>query len=199
MSPLQAALVEADRQANSEGAVWDSLRRIAGELQRLDIPYAVVGGLALQHFGIQRSTQDIDILVTPGGLERIHRKLVGHGYQPNSPGGRHLRDDVTRIRIEFLMAGEFPGDGQPKPVAFPDPGPVSAPSEVGIRFVKLETLIELKLASAMTAPHRIKDRADVLELIHVESLGSQFADRLHEYVRKDFLELASLPPPSDRD
>jgi hypothetical protein len=65
--------------------------------------------------------------------------------------------------------------------------------------VKLQTLIELKLASAASAPHRIKDRADVLELIHLRSLPADYAEGLNEYVRKDFRELAALPPPREPD
>jgi len=29
------------------------------------------------------------------------------------------------VRIEFLVSGQYPGDGKPKPVAFPDPADVA--------------------------------------------------------------------------
>lgn len=192
--------MEADLQMERQGYVWQTLRRLAGELERLGIPYAVVGGIALQHHGLQRSTQDVDFLLgSKEDLNRIHATLIGHGYTHKSPQSRHLRDDVTRVRIEFLVAGDYPGDGKPKPVAFPPPSAVAEESEDGIRFVRLETLIELKLASAKTAPHRIKDRADVLELIHLLSLPPAFAEHLNPYVQPDFCELAALPPPSEPD
>jgi hypothetical protein len=191
--------MEADRQTQGEGYVWDTLRRIAGELDRLGIPYAVAGGIALQHFGLQRSTQDVDVLVEADGLALLHQRLVGRGYLRKSPQSRHLRDEVTRIRIEFLVAGEYPGDGQPKPVRFPSPQDVGELSAEGIRFVNLKTLIELKLASAKSAAHRIKDRADVLELIHLLGLAADFAEQLDPYVREEFRELAALPPPSEQD
>jgi hypothetical protein len=41
----------------------------------------------------------------------------------------------------------------------------------------------------MTAPDRLKDLADVQELIKAKSLDSSFAMSLHSYVRKRFLEL----------
>ena len=188
--------MEADRQTQGEGYVWDTLRRIAGELDRLSIPYAVADGIALQHFGLQRSTQDVDVLVEADGLAQLLQRLVGRGYLRKSPESRHLRDEVTRIRIEFLVAGEYPGDGQPKPVRFPPPQDVGELSAEGIRFVNLKTLIELKLASAKSAAHRIKDRADVLELIHLLGLAADFAEQLDPYVREEFRELAALPPPS---
>jgi hypothetical protein len=55
------------------------------------------------------------------------------------------------------------------------------------------------MASAKSAAHRIKDRADVLELIHLLSLPVAFADRLDPYVQQEFRDLAALPPPSERD
>jgi hypothetical protein len=50
------------------------------------------------------------------------------------------------------------GDGFPKPVSFPDPQ--EAAVEIGgIRVITLERLIELRLASGMTAAHRLRDLA----------------------------------------
>lgn len=60
----------------------------------------------------------------------------------------------------------------------------------GIRFLNLEALIELKLASGMTAITRLKDLGDVIELIKVRNLGEDFADKLNPYVREKYLELA---------
>lgn len=191
--------MEADEQTQRRGQVWSTLRRIAAELDRLNIPYIVAGGIALQHHGLQRSTQDLDLIVHPADLPQIHARLVGHGYHQKTPGSRHLRDDVTRIRIEFLVSGEYPGDGQPKPVVFPEPQSAAERSEDGFYFINLPALIELKLASAKTAPHRIKDRADVLELIHLLALPADFADRLNPYVQPDFRALAGLPPPREPD
>ena len=70
------------------------------------------------------------------------------------------------------------------------PEPTSASVEIGgIQIVTLEKLIELKLASGMTAPHRLKDLADVQELIKFRNLQKDFAERLDPYVRHKFLEL----------
>jgi len=200
MSRLREQLMEADEQTERRGVVWETLRRIAGELDRLKIPYAVVGGIALQHFGIGRSTEDVDLLIgSAGELRKLHERLVGHGYRLKAPGSRHLRDDISRVRVEFLIAGEYPGDGKPKPVSFPQPQSVAERDADGVAFVGLEKLIEMKLASAKSAPQRIKDRADVLELIHRLGLKADFAERLHPYVQSDFLELAALPPPNEPD
>ena len=59
----------------------------------------------------------------------------------------------------------------------------------GTKFVTLEKLIELKLASGISAPHRLKDLADVQELIKYKNLDANFADKLDPYVRAKYLEL----------
>jgi hypothetical protein len=41
----------------------------------------------------------------------------------------------------------------------------------------------------MTAPHRLKDLADVQELIKLKNLSAEFADKLNLFVREKFLEL----------
>jgi hypothetical protein len=158
------ALSEGSRFFEGRSAVQAALERMAGRLDQLGIPYAVVEGMALFHHGYRRFTEDIDILVTESDLARIHEQLEGRGYLPLFPNSRHLRDTQDGVRIVFLTTGGYPGDGQPKPVAFPDPEPVSIESD-GIRYVNLPTLIELKLASGMSSPGRLRDLADVQELI----------------------------------
>ena len=53
-------------------------------------------------------------------------------------------------------------------------------------MLDLRTLIELKIASWMTAPHRPRDMDDVIRLIKIHGLQREYADRLHEYVREEY-------------
>jgi len=165
------------------------LRRISSRLDELGILYAVAEGMALGAHGYVRATADVDILVTEEGLGSVHRELEGLGYVPPFTGSKNLRDVGSSVRIEFLVAGQYPGDGKPKPVAFPDPA--SAAIEIdGVKYLKLDKLIELKLASGMTGGvNRMKDLVDVVELIQICSLPADTADRLDPYVRDKFKEL----------
>ena len=97
-----------------------------------------------------------------------------------------------------MTTGEYPGDGKPKPVSMPVPADASMEID-GIRFVTLEKLIELKLASGISAPHRLKDLADVQELIKIKHLDADFADRLDPYVRAKYLELQDAVSKSELD
>lgn len=169
--------------------VHRALREITKRLRDLGVDYAVAGGMALVAHGYDRTTVDVDILVTPQGLKTIHDSLEGLGYVPPFAGSKQLRDTQTGVRIEFIVTGQFPGDGKPKPVAFPDPAAASVEID-GIRYVDLPTLLELKLASGMTNPGRLRDLADVQELIRVLKLPRDYAAKLNPYVREKFVELA---------
>jgi hypothetical protein len=182
------ALNEGSRHFENDSAVFKALHRIAKRLDAIDVPYAILGGMALFHYGLRRFTEDVDLLVTKDDLERIHEKLDGLGYVRPHTKSKHLRDAECGVRIEFLTTGDYPGDGKPKPVSFPDPSSVSSIAD-GIRYVTLETLIELKLASGMSNAGRLKDLADVQELIKARRLPREYADGLNPFVREKFSEL----------
>lgn len=160
-------LAEAERFHMGTGKVHETLRTLVADLSHEGIDYAIVGAMALNAHGYRRETVDIDVLVKPEGLQAFRERLAGRGYAPKSSGARKsFLNTQTRVPIEFLITGEFPGDEQPKPVAFPDPVSV-AESVEGIKVVSLPEIINLKLASGMTAPHRLRDLADVQDLIRI--------------------------------
>jgi hypothetical protein len=174
---------------DEKSAVHKSLHKITSRLKELNIPYAVVGGMALFSHGVRRFTEDVDLLLTPEGLAAVHRELDGLGYTPPFKGSKQLRDAETGVRIEFLVTGQFPGDGKEKPVAFPDPANVGTEIN-GIQFLRLENLIELKLASGMTGGvGRLKDLADVVAIIKELKLRADFAGKLNPYTQEKFMEL----------
>src|SRR5262245_59202703 len=107
-----------------DSIVHKALRKITKRLHDLGIPYAVVGGMAMFFHGYRRFTEDVDLLVTRENLAEIHQQLEGLGYVPPFAGSKQLRDAEYGVRVEFLVTGEYPGDGLPKPIAFPDPAKV---------------------------------------------------------------------------
>jgi hypothetical protein len=164
-----------------ESRVHVALTALAARLDELEIPYAILGGLALNAYGYLRATVDVDVLVTRDGLERFRAAALGRGYLEKFPGSRGVRDTARNVGIDIVLAGDYPGDG-------PDPATAAVKGEA-FSVVSLETLIELKIASGMTAPHRLRDLADVIELIRANGLAADYAERLHPYVRDRFTEL----------
>jgi hypothetical protein len=131
--------------------------------------------MALNAYGYRRTTSDVDVLVRRDGLESFKSAYLGRGYVEKFPGSKGLRDATENVPIDVILTGEYPGDGDEKPVVFPDPAEAAVRGE-RFALLPLETLIELKLASGMTAPHRLRDLADVIELIRVNAGARRLRD-----------------------
>jgi hypothetical protein len=183
-----AGVEDAGRFFMGDADVQRALRKLVATLDAAHIPYAIAGAMALNEYGYRRVTTDIDVLLTRDGLAAFKALVLGLGYVEKFAGSRGLRDTENNVIIDVLIAGDYPGDGQPKAVVFPDPGVVARRGEHGA-FVPLTTLLELKLASGLSAPHRLKDLADVLELVRAASLPRELSEQLDASVRPKFLEL----------
>jgi hypothetical protein len=169
--------------------IHSAARRISEALSEMEIPFAIAGALAANAHGHVRTTDDVDILVRPEGLREFKQKWLGRGWVEKFAGSKGIRDTVHNVNIDVLLTGEYPGDGQPKPVAFPDPTAVAEFDSDGMPIVSLRALVELKLASGMTAPDRPRDLDDVIQLIRANELASDFGGQLNPYVRSKFQEL----------
>ena len=170
------------------GKINDAARAIASILDASRIPYAIVGALGLNAHGYARFTEDVDLLLTKEGLAQLKASVLGRGYAEKFPGSRGLRDTVNNVPIDVILTGDFPGDGKPKSVVFPEPSAVCIRTELG-NVIRLETLLELKIASGLSAPHRLRDLSDALELIKVNRLDESYAQLLDLSVRDKFAEL----------
>jgi len=166
-------------------AVLDSLSR---RLDREEIPFALIGALAMRVHGYTRHTEDIDILTTKDGLDRIHERLVGRGIVPRARGLRKkLRETEHYVDIDVITAGEHAGSGE-SPVVYPDPRQEGFVVRDGRRVPDLPLLISFKLASGIWG-RREKDLGDAQELIKSNRLPKSFARKLDEALRPKFLEL----------
>ena len=183
-----AGVEHATRFFKGDADVQRALSKLARLLEQAGIPYVVIGAMALNEYGYRRVTIDVDILLTCQGLEALKERALGHGYVEKFPGRRGLRDTEHGVSIDVVLAGEYPGDGRPKPVRFPDPARVSIRG-ARVALVPLAVLIELELASGMSAPHRLRDLADVLELIRSARLPAELAEELDPFVRDKYREL----------
>lgn len=186
---FDAMLREAGAYFVKQGRLHETLHRLASRLDTERIAYAILGGMALGEHGYVRMTEDVDVLLTAEGLRGFQDHLVGRGYVATHPGAqRSFRDAESGVRIEILVTGEFPGDRKPKPVAFPDPRTAAVEVD-GLRILALARIVELKVASGTTAPHRLRDLADVQEIIKARHLGADFAAQLDPSVRAAYLDL----------
>ena len=183
-----AGLEHATKFFMGQSNVHRALMRLIEVLEGDGIAYAIVGALALNEYGYRRTTEDVDVLLTREGLAEFKAKHLGRGYVEKFEGSKGMRDTIHGIGIDVLLSGEYPGDGKPKPVRFPDPASACVKGE-RVALLPLERLLELKLASGMTAPHRLRDLADALELIRVLGLPEDLGEQLNPYVRQKYTEL----------
>ncbi|HSF15472.1 MAG TPA: hypothetical protein VLK65_07955 [Vicinamibacteria bacterium] len=200
-SSVWQVLREGSRFFMKEGDVYETLRALVSRLNQEGLDYAIIGAMALAAHGYRRFTEDVDILLTPEALVQFRERLLGLGYLPAFSGAKKtFRDTRTGVKIEVMTTGEYPGDGKPKPVVFPHPVEARIDKE-SLWVIKLEELIELKLASGLSAPHRLKDLADVQELILHLRLPLELSKRLHDSVRSEYERLwlgAQQAPPDSR-
>ena len=179
---------------SSEDSIDRTIVDLAKDLENLKLDYAIVGGNALKVHGFKRFTTDVDVLLAKGGRQVFSQKLVGRGYAPRFEKAKSkFRNTVFNVNIDLLEAGDFPGDGKPNEIAFPDPKEhsftITGSFGVIIRYLNLLTLIQLKLASYQSLPSsRERDKLDVVELLKVSHLDESYASKLHPVVRNTFVE-----------
>jgi hypothetical protein len=156
-------------------AVWETVRRITDRLREERIDYAIVGGIAMAIHGYWRFTNDVDVMTTREGLRRVHERLVGGGYSL-CDSRQTLRDTQTGVDVEFITTATDPEK--------------SAVARSGISVVSLSKLIELKLASGLSAEHRrLRDLADVQDLIIALKLPRDLGEDIDPSVRDVFYRM----------
>lgn len=169
--------------------VHDTMRRLAKVFHEMEIPFAIAGAMAANAHGHRRTTADVDILTRREDLTRFKDCWIGRGWLDLFEGSKGFRDTMNGVKVDVLIVGDYPGDGKVKPVSFPTPESVWEIHDGGLPFLNLKTLLELKIASGMTAAHRLQDLADAIQLIRVNALGQDYAGQLDPFVQEKFIEL----------
>ncbi len=169
--------------------VHDTMRRLAKALSDLEIQFAIAGAMAANAHGLRRTTADVDVLMRRNDLTRFKDLWIGRGWLDLFEGSKGFKDTLSGVKVDVLIVGDYPGDGKAKPVAFPTPESVREFRDEGVPYLALKTLLELKIASGMTAVHRLQDLADAIQLIRINALSQDYVDQLNPFVRDKFTEL----------
>lgn len=194
----QAALAEAQRFFMGQANVQAAAKNLAARLSELGIPYAICGGLAVAAHGHVRVTVDVDVLLTAEGLRQFKQRWLGRGWVERFPGSKGMNDAVNGVKIDVLLTGDFPGDGKPKAVSFPDPALVAEVRD-DTAILSLRALVQLKLASGQSAAHRLQDLADVIALIRANALALEWGRELDPSVQQKYQELWEAAQAVDED
>ena len=171
--------------------IHDTMRRLSAALREIGVPFAIAGAMAANAHGHKHTTADVAVLLHSEGLKAFKARWSGLGWIDLFEGSKGFRDTRNNVKVDVLLAGQYPGDGRPKPVAFPAPESVAEERVDGLPYINLVSLLELKLASGMTAGHRLQDLADVIQLIRANQLPQDYADKLNPFVRQKYGEMWS--------
>src|SRR5262245_65070261 len=89
--------------------VHKTMRRLVKRLERAGIPYAVMGGMAVNAHGHRRTTGDLDVLLTGEGFTQFRELFVPKKYGTVPKRSRRFVDKANDITVDVLVTGLFPG------------------------------------------------------------------------------------------
>jgi hypothetical protein len=97
--------------------IFDEFSEIIRHIEKENIRYAIVGGVAMAFYAEPRFTQDIDMLLEPNDFEKARRVLSLHGYIESAEPWTFKSTPLTLHRflkaigneqmiIDLLVAGD---------------------------------------------------------------------------------------------
>lgn len=155
-----------------------SIERIVRAMNAAEVPFIVVGGLAVVAHGYGRQTQDLDLVIRldESVIRRAFAALAGLGYHPRVPVTVEMFADPRRraqlaADKRMVVLSFFSERHRETPIGLFAAEPFDFAAEYGaalreeaapgapLRIVRLATLLRLKRAAG-----RPQDLADVAEL-----------------------------------
>ena len=160
------------------------LRRVTNALNTAEIPYAVIGGNAVQHWVAQvdesvvRNTRDVDIIINRSDLRTVIEVLENVGFIYRRSAGVTMfldgPDAKARDAVRVVFAGEKVREEYPEPV------PAIEDYELmqNVRTLPIESLVKMKLTS-----FRDRDRVHIRDMISVGLVDETWPARFPEELR----------------
>ncbi|MBE3037312.1 MAG: hypothetical protein IMZ62_00640 [Chloroflexi bacterium] len=169
--------------------MMEVVRRFHALSRKHDLPYCVVGGMAVIRNGLLRTTGDVDILT----FKKDWRKVLPLMGEISSEGPDNCVDKKTGITIDILFADE---DWE-MVMEMPDPRKVGEYDEkMGASFIGLHDLVQLKMAVYLSKLKEhgpataAKDLGDVQGLMknNLSKFSKEIVADYHPAVRKQCME-----------
>lgn len=155
-----------------------SIHAAAAALDASGTPFALIGGVALDAWGVPRATKDVDFAVPYGKAEEVAKLLEAPSLQtrPLRIGGVALRDAVRNLRIDFIDRRFYFGPLFREAIA--EAAEAARKVRVGERdvpLVSLEYLLAMKLVSGED-----KDDIDAGRILRLKMLDYKKAREIIE-------------------
>lgn len=183
-----------DRIEKAVEKVKDRLRRVTRALNAANIPYAVVGGNAVQHWvsqvdeSVVRNTQDVDIIINEPDLEPAILVLEKEGFFFRNSAGVSMFLDGPNAKARDAVHVLFAGKKVREDYAEPVPNIEDFEWIEDARTLPFEPLVRMKLTS-----FRRKDQVHLLDLISIGLIDATWLDRLSPNLQVRLQELLDDP------
>ncbi len=174
--------------------VKQRLRRVTGALNAADVPYAIIGGNAVQHWVAQvdesvvRNTRDVDIILNRSDLPRAIAALEPCGFIFRQAAGVSMFLDGPKAKardaVHVLFAGEKVREEYPEPVPHIDEYAMMQDA----RTLTLEALVRMKLTS-----NRDKDRVHIRDMISIGIIDESWLARYSPELQPRLQQLLDDP------
>lgn len=174
--------------------VRDRLERVTHALDAANVPYAVVGGNAVQLWVAQvdesvvRNTKDVDIILRRDLLARAIEVLEGAGFHYQDVAGVSMfmdgPDAGVRDAVHVVFAGERVRQDYPEAVPQID----DCTRIRDMATLPLEDLVRMKLTS-----YRLKDRVHLLDMLEVGLVDATWPGRFDAPLRDRLQQLVDDP------
>jgi hypothetical protein len=154
--------------------VADVLASLGNLLTRAGLPYALIGGHAVNVWVEPRFTADVDVTVqaTVDDLARLKASLAAEGYAVVREHGVELASGPDFIRFTSPRAGVTLEVQTAKTDFQREVIRRAAPAGGGVRVASPEDLIVMKLIA-----NRAKDRADLEGLLGLPAIDWDYVER----------------------
>jgi hypothetical protein len=160
----------------------DDVMRLVGVLERADVPWCAIGGIAVNHWADQPMvTQDVDIVVAVDAVERVVPLLEEAGFRAERFAWSINFKGRSAVSIQ-LSTEDFYRDYPARAVAADVHG-------ILMRVASLEDTLKGKI-KAWSEPERrqskrIKDLADIARLVEAHPhLWMNLPDGLRDQIQK---------------
>lgn len=142
--------------------LFEQLAAITRQLEAAEIPYALVGGLAVAVWGAPRATQDIDLLVRPEDVEAVLSEVAPLGFRLRAfpmtfKDGMKLQR-VSRVEDGLLLTLDLLLVNESLEPIFASRKPLDVDGQI-VWVISREALIQMKAAAG-----RPQDALDIQNL-----------------------------------
>jgi hypothetical protein len=174
--------------------VRERLRRAAQALEQANVPYAVVDGNAVAAWVCEvdeaavRNTQDVDILLRRGDLERAKEALATVGFVHRHAAGIDRFLDGPGAKAREAVHVVYAGEKVRKDYLLPTPDVDESKPTPTCKVLNLEALVQMKWTS-----FRDKDRTHVRDLIDVQLVNATWIPRLPSELSDRLQQLLDTP------